>query len=245
MPKNKKEKIVLLDTHAIIHRAYHALPDFSTSSGEPTGALYGLVSMVLSIASNLKPDYIIACYDLPGGTFRNDIHDGYKAHRKESDDSLVEQIIKSKDLLESLGVPCYEKKGYEADDLLGTLAEKLKNENDVIIASGDMDTLQLIDGKKVQVFTLKKGLNDTVLYDEKAVKERFGFGPELIPDYKGLRGDPSDNIPGIAGIGEKTATILITKFGGIKDIYKALKKNVGAFKEAGLTDRIIKLLYLS
>lgn len=112
----------------------------------------------------------------------------------------------------------------------------------MIIASGDMDTLQLIDGKKVQVFTLKKGLNDTVLYDEKAVKERFGFGPELIPDYKGLRGDPSDNIPGIAGIGEKTATILITKFGGIKDIYKALKKNVGAFKEAGLTDRIIKLL---
>jgi len=105
-----------------------------------------------------------------------------------------------------------------------------------------MDTLQLVDGKRVQVYTLKKGINDTILYDEKAVEDRFGFKPKFMPDYKGLRGDPSDNIIGIAGIGEKTATILIQKFGGIENIYKKLKKNKKEFLEAGLTERVVKLL---
>ena len=244
MTKDDKKRIVLLDTHAIIHRAYHALPDFKTSSGRPTGALYGLVSMVISIATNLKPDYIIACYDLPGGTFRGDLHDGYKAKRKELESDLILQLAESKNVLKGLSIPIYEKSGYEADDLLGTLAEILKKEKEyeVIIASGDMDTLQLVDGQKVKVFTLKKGLNDTVLYDEKAVIERFGFKPELIPDYKGLRGDPSDNIPGIPGIGEKTATILISKFGSLKNIYKVLKKDETLIKKEGLTDRMLNLL---
>ncbi len=241
--KNKK-RIVLLDTHAIIHRAYHALPDFSTASGEPTGALYGLSTMILSIASTLNPDYIIACYDMPGGTFRSEQASTYKANRKKNDDELNDQIKKSRALMDAFSIPYYEKKGYEADDLLGTLAEILKkdNDNEVIISSGDMDTLQLVDKKQVQVFTLKRGLTDTVLYDEKAVKDRFGFGPKMLPDYKGLRGDPSDNIIGIAGIGEKTATTLITEFGSIEDIYKKLKKSKEAFKKAGITDRIVKLL---
>lgn len=241
---NNKKRIVLLDTHAIIHRAYHAIPDFSTSSGEPTGALYGLSSMILSIVGTLDPDFIIACYDMPGGTFRSEATATYKANRKKNDDELNDQIKKSRDLMDAFGIPYYEKKGFEADDLLGTLAETFKQDknNEVIISSGDMDTLQLVDGKKVQVFTLKKGLTDTVLYDEKAVKLRFGFGPKLLPDYKGLRGDPSDNIIGIAGIGEKTATTLITEFGTIEDIYKKLKKDKTLFKKAGVTDRIVKLL---
>lgn len=241
--KNKK-RIVLLDTHAIIHRAYHALPDFATSSGEPTGALYGVSTMILSIVGTLDPDYIIACYDMPGGTFRSEADATYKANRKKNDDELNDQIKKSRALMDAFGIPYYEKKGYEADDLLGTLAEFLKKDkdNEVIISSGDMDTLQLVDAKKVQVFTLKRGLTDTVLYDEKAVKLRFGFGPKLLPDYKGLRGDPSDNIIGIAGIGEKTATTLIITFGTIEDIYKKLKKDKTAFKKAGVTDRIVKLL---
>lgn len=245
MKKDKnKTRIVLLDTHAIIHRAYHALPDFSTASGEPTGALYGLSTMILSIISTLEPDHIIACYDMPGGTFRSEADVTYKANRKKNDDELNDQIKKSRALMDAFGIPYYEKKGFEADDLLGTLAEVLKKDktNEVIISSGDMDTLQLVDGKKVQVFTLKRGLTDTVLYDEKAVKLRFGFGPKLLPDYKGLRGDPSDNIIGIAGIGEKTATTLITEFGTIEDIYKKLKKDKTAFKKAGVTDRIVKLL---
>lgn len=245
MKENKsKKRIVLLDTHAIIHRAYHALPDFSTSSGEPTGALYGLSTMILNLVSSLNPDYIIACYDMPGGTFRSEVAVTYKANRKKGDDELIDQIKKSRSLMDAFGIPYYEKKGFEADDLLGTLAEILKKDktNEVIIASGDMDTLQLVHKKQVKVFTLKKGLNDTILYDEDAVKERFGFGPELLPDYKGLRGDPSDNIIGIAGIGEKTATTLITTFGKIEDIYKKLKKDKKVFKEVGITDRIVKLL---
>lgn len=244
MAKDKKRRIVLLDTHAIIHRAYHALPDFATASGEPTGALYGVSTMILSIVSSLNPDYIIACYDMPGGTFRSEATPTYKANRKKNDDELNDQIKKSRALMDAFGIPYYEMKGYEADDLLGTLSEILKKdkENEIIISSGDMDTLQLVDGKRVQVFTLKRGLTDTVLYDEKAVKERFGFGPKLLPDYKGLRGDPSDNIIGIAGIGEKTATTLITEFGTIENIYKKLKKNKEDFKKAGITDRIIKLL---
>lgn len=244
MKSKDKKRIVLLDTHAIIHRAYHALPDFTTSGGEPTGALYGLSAMIISIAKDLKPDYIIACYDLPGGTFRSEMDVTYKATRKKTDDGLVEQIIKSREIMKALNIPFYEKKGYEADDLLGTIAEQLKKDknNEIIIASGDMDTMQLIDKSQVKVFTLKRGLNDTIIYDEKAVVERFGFGPKLLPDYKGLRGDPSDNIIGIPGIGEKTATTLITKFGKIEDIYKKLKKDIKPFQEVGITPRIIDLL---
>jgi len=242
--KSKKRRIVLLDTHAILHRAFHAIPDFSTSAGKPTGALYGLAAMVLSIGKELAPDHIIACYDLPGGTFRSAMYGEYKAHRKDLDIGLAAQIDESRALLDALAVPRCEAKGFEADDLLGTFAEVLKKDkqNEIIIASGDMDTLQLVDDKRVQVYTLKKGLNDTVMYDEAAVKARFGFGPELIPDYKGLRGDPSDNIPGIAGIGEKTATTLIMTFGSLEKMYKELKKGDAKFLEAKITPRIVGLL---
>lgn len=243
--KNNDEKtLVLLDTHAILHRAYHALPDFSSPSGEPTGALYGVVAMLLKIVEELKPDYIVACFDLPDPTYRHEVFKDYKAGRAKTDDSLVAQITRSRDLLEAFGIPLYEKAGFEADDMLGTIVEQVKKEKNLktIIASGDMDTLQLVDGKKVLVYTLKKGINDTVLYDEKGVLGRFGFGPLQVTDYKGLRGDPSDNIPGIKGIGEKTATDLIVRFKTVEGIYKALKKDETLLKEAGIKDRMIELL---
>lgn len=235
---------MLLDSHAILHRAYHALPDFTSSTGEPTGALYGLAAMLMKIVTDLKPDYIVACFDLPEPTYRHEAYGDYKAGRAKTDDSLVAQINRSRDVFKAFSIPIYEKPGFEADDMLGTIVEQTKKEKDleVIIASGDMDTLQLVDKKRVQVYTLRKGLNDTVLYDEAAVNERFGFAPVLLPDYKGLRGDPSDNIIGIAGIGEKTATELITHFGSIEDIYKKLKKDKEAFKKAGVKARTIKLL---
>lgn len=238
------KRLILLDSHAILHRAYHGMPDFATSGGVPTGALYGLCTMIFSAVEMLKPDYIVAAYDLPKPTHRHEAYKDYKAGRAKTDSELVSQIIKSRDVYRVLGIPVYDKEGFEADDILGTIVEKtLKDKNiEVIIASGDMDTLQLVSGKKVQVFTLKKGIKDTVVYDENAVRERFGFGPELLADYKGLRGDPSDNIKGIKGIGEKTATVLITKFGGIEGIYKALSKDKEQFKEAGITPRIIQLL---
>ncbi len=242
--KAKKKRLVLLDSHAILHRAFHALPDFTSPKGEPTGALYGLVAMLFKIVEELKPDYVVAAFDLPEPTYRHDAFEGYKAKRQKTDDMLVAQIDRSRDVFAALNIPLIEHPGFEADDMLGTIVEHVRPEKDleVIIASGDMDTLQLIDDKRVQVYTLRKGIKDTILYDEKAVKERFGFGPLSIPDYKGLRGDPSDNIPGIVGIGEKTATTLITAFGTIEKLYKTLKKDEGAVAALGITPRIIALL---
>jgi DNA polymerase-1 len=242
--KTDKKRLILLDTHAIIHRAYHALPEFMNSRGEPTGAIYGLATMLFKIITELKPDYIIACYDLPKKTFRHIAYDDYKAGRAKADDALVAQLIRSREFFEALSIPMYECEGFEADDLLGTIVEKnLKNKDlDIVIASGDMDTLQLVEGDQVQVYTLKKGINDTILYNEEKVKERFGFDPEYLPDYKGLRGDPSDNIIGIKGIGEKTATILISKYGSIEKMYKDIKKNGDTFKDIGINDRVLALL---
>ena len=243
--KSDKKVVVLLDTHAILHRAYHALPDFSTKRGEPTGALYGVVTMLTRIIEEFHPDHIIACYDRAEPTFRHDEYAGYKDGRAKTDDALIDQIERSHELLEKFGIPIYDAVGFEADDILGTFVEGLKARDDleIIIASGDMDTLQLIKGDKVRVFTLKKGIKDTILYGEEEVKKRFGFGPQYMIDYKGLRGDPSDNIPGVAGIGEKTATELITQFGSVEDIYSALESgNDKIFEKAGIKPRVIKLL---
>lgn len=248
MPKEKdRKRLVLLDTHAILHRAYHALPDFSSKKGEPTGALYGVVSMLLKIIADFNPDYIIAAGDMPGPTLRHAAFENYKAQRKETDDALVAQIVRSRDVLGAFGIPLYEMEGYEADDIIGTVAKEIKESPagknvDVVIASGDMDMLQLVDDDRVRVFTFKKGINETVVYNEAAVQERFGFGPKLIPDYKGLRGDPSDNIPGVKGIGEKTASALIQQFGSVEDIYKTLKKDPKKLADAGIKEGMIKKL---
>lgn len=248
MPKKNvvedARRLVLLDAHAIIHRAYHALPEFTSPTGEPTGALYGLSSMLLRIIQDLRPDYLAACYDLPKPTVRHEAYADYKGTRAKTDDLLIAQLKNSRRVFEAFGIPIYEREGFEADDILGTIAYQYRDDSslEIVIASGDMDTLQLVDGKRVQVYTLKKGLNDTILYDEEAVKTRFGFGPSLIPDYKGLRGDPSDNIKGVPGIGDKTASDLIQKFGSVEDIYKKLKKGEEAFLEGGVKARMIKLL---
>ena len=237
-------RTILLDCHAIIHRAYHAMPDFSTRDGVPTGGLYGVCTMLIKAISDFRPDHIIACYDLPKPTFRHIAYDDYKGGRAKTDEDLKKQLQSSKEIFEAFGIPIYEQEGFEADDLLGTIAEILKKDpsHEVIIASGDMDTLQLVEGDQVKVFTLKRSINDTVLYNEDAVLERYGFGSDLIPDYKGLSGDPSDNIIGIKGIGAKTATTLLTNFGTIEDIYTALEDTPERFSELKITPRIQGLL---
>ena len=247
--KTKTKILALLDVHAILHRAYHALPEFESSKGEPTGALYGLCTMLIKLIKDIKPDYIIACYDLPEKTVRHEAYEKYKAGRLKADEALVTQLERSKDIFKAFDIPAYSSPGFEADDMLGTIVEKLKKNKDIdiVIASGDMDTMQLIQDDKVRVYTLKKGIKDTIIYNEDGVKERFGFGPELLADFKGLRGDPSDNIIGIKGIGEKTATELIKNFGTIENIYKTLKKNPPAggektFEKVGIKKRIIELL---
>lgn len=242
--KTKTKTLVLLDVHAILHRAYHALPDFTTKSGEPTGGLYGLAAMLIKLIAELKPDYLAACYDRPEPTFRKAAYEQYKAGRKPADSELVSQIERSRELFATLDIPIYEQAGFEADDIIGTIVEQakpLKNLK-IVIASGDLDTLQLVNRDRVLVYTFKKGLNETALYDEPAVRARFGFGPELLPDWKGLRGDPSDNIIGIAGIGEKTATTLVSRFGTIEEMYARFKKHPNEFSSAGVKERIIKLL---
>lgn len=247
MPKEKSAQklLVLLDSHAILHRAYHALPDFTNAQGEPTGALYGFSVMLLKIIKELKPDYIAACFDREEKTFREERFADYKGKRAPTDEALIAQFDRAKELCAALGVPVFEHPGFEADDMIGTIVAHMeKNGTDIIIASGDMDTLQLVNGKQVQVYTLRKGINDTILYDESMVKERYGFGPELLPDYKGLRGDPSDNIPGVKGIGEISALALISKFGSLEDIYEKLEKKNGkeTFLKKGIKERIVTLL---
>lgn len=245
----KKEILVLLDSHAILHRAYHALPaTFVSKDGMPTGALYGFSAFLIKVLKELTPNYIIAAYDLPEPTFRHIAYKDYKSHRKETADDLKIQINKSKEILAGFKIPVFEFPGFEADDILGTISrnkeikELLKKNLKIIIASGDLDTLQLIEENKIVVYTLKKGINDTTVYNEESVKTRFGFSPKLIPDYKGLCGDASDNIIGVKGIGDKSAKELIQKFGPLDLIYKTIQKNETAFVKAGVKKRIIDLL---
>jgi DNA polymerase-1 len=245
MSKNKDKKtVVILDSHAIIHRAYHALPDFASTTGEPTGALYGLSTMLFGIIKEFRPDYIFAAFDLPKPTYRHVVYKDYKSGRKAIDENLIIQIKRSREVFHAFNIPVLEKEGFEADDVIGALAKKLSKEKDleIIIASGDMDTLQLVDGEKVKVYTLKKGIKDTIIYDEKTVIDRYGFAPYQIPDYKGLRGDTSDNIIGVKGIGEKTATDLIQKYETIENLYKVLEKGDQQLLDDGFKPRIIGLL---
>lgn len=253
-----KKRLVLLDSHALLHRAYHALPGFTTYDGRPTGALFGFVKMILKIKDELKPDYVIACFDRKEATFRHETYENYKAHRVKSDDELISQLEAAPRICHALNIPVYSLAGYEADDLLGTIVEDLKEKKfkingesvEVFIASGDLDTMQLLDKEEnVRVYTLKKGLGETIVYKYPDVIKRFSFTPEQIPDFKGLRGDPSDNIIGIKGIGEKTATTLVNLFVSIENIYDLIHNNLEKFKsiakekkENKLTDRIINLI---
>ncbi|MDO8496570.1 MAG: DNA polymerase I [bacterium] len=221
------KKLVLIDSNALVHRAFHALPPTLTSpKGVMTNAVYGFTSVLLKMLKDLKPDYIAATYDLAGPTFRHEEFAEYKAHREKAPNELYEQIPLTKEILKSFGIPIYEKQGFEADDLIGALAERGKKEKDiqVIIVTGDMDTLQLVDGNRVVVFTLRKGLTDTVTYNEEEVEKRYGIKPNQVIDFKGLKGDPSDNIPGVPGVGDKTASMLIQEYGSIEDMYKKIEK---------------------
>lgn len=222
-----KPKLVLIDSHALIHRAFHALPPMTNQKGDVLNAVYGYVSVFLKILKEMKPQYIVAAFDLPQPTFRHEEFEEYKAHRPKAPDELISQFNKVKEVMRAFGVPIMELPGYEADDVLGTICEKVKEKKlDVtsIILTGDLDTLQLVDDGKTIVYTLKKGITDTVIYDEKAVIDRYGLRPDQMVDFKGLKGDPSDNIPGVPGVGEKTAAALILKYGSIEGIYEEIEK---------------------
>ncbi len=233
MLRQKSERYMLVDGNALIHRGFHAIPNLTNKKGEPTGAVFGFTSILLKAIKDIKPTHIACTFDLAGPTFRHKKFDGYKAHRVKAPQELYDQIPKVKEVVRALNIPVVEKEGYEADDCLGTLAvhiHKHHPEADVIIATGDLDTLQLVN-HRIKVYTLRKGLADTAIYDEKAVRERYGLAVDQMVDYKALRGDPSDNIPGVKGIGEKGAVELIKQFGSIDNLYAVLHKEI---KQAGL-----------
>ncbi|MBM3127522.1 MAG: DNA polymerase I [Chloroflexi bacterium] len=215
-------KLVLLDSHALIHRAYHAIDARLTSpSGEPTNATYGFTSTLLKVLNDEKPDYIAAAFDV-GRTFRDDLYAQYKAHRPPLPDELRVQINRARQVVETLNIPAFGVEGYEADDLLGTLARQASARGiEVVIVTGDSDTFQLID-PNVRVLTFSRQFSDTILYDEAKVQERYGLTPRQLIDFKSLKGDPSDNIPGVAGIGEKTATKLLQQYDNIENLYAHL-----------------------
>lgn len=226
--ENKPKTLVLLDGNALIHRAYHALPPLTTKTGETVHAVYGFTMTLLSVLEKFRPDYIAASFDLAGPTFRDEMYAEYKATRTAAPDDLYAQIPRVKEMTSAFNIPIYELSGYEADDCVGTIAKQAGAQGvDVIIVTGDNDALQLVDDH-VKVFSIRKGLKDLVLYDRAAVEAKYGFGPELVPDYKGLAGDNSDNIPGVKGIGEKGATGLLQEFGTLENIYAHL----GEIKEA-------------
>jgi DNA polymerase I len=238
--EKKSKKIILIDGNAIIHRSYHALPPLTTKSGELVNAVYGFASTILSVISKFQPDYILATFDLAGPTFRHIEYKDYKAKRVKADQELYDQIPRVKELVRAMGIPIFEKEGYEADDVIGTLVSKIEIfDEDVenIIVTGDLDTLQLVSDK-TKVYTMRRGLTDSVMYDKEKILERYILKPEQLIDFKGLRGDPSDNILGVKGIGEKTASTLLQKYGTLENIYKNLSEIKGAVKEKLERDKV-------
>ncbi len=215
----KRKKLVLFDGHAMVHRAFHAVPeDLSTSSGEPVNATFGFTSMLMKALSEERPDYIAMTFDLPSPTFRHLQYTPYKAQRPTMPDTMRPQFGRIREVVQSFGIPIYEKDGFEADDVLGTLSVQAKALGvDTIIYTGDMDTLQLVNDA-VMVKVAKRGISEVTEYNVPEVEARYGFTPKKLPDFKGLVGDKSDNIPGVPGIGEKTASRLIAEYGDLEGI---------------------------
>jgi DNA polymerase-1 len=221
-----KSVLLLIDGNAIVHRSFHALPPLTAPDGRLVNAVYGFFSTLLSAFKQLEPTYCIVAFDVSGPTFRDELFDAYKAKRAKAPQTLYDQIPLIKEILSIFEIPSCGISGFEADDIIGTLAEQSKKNsqiNHTYIVTGDQDSYQLIDDK-VSVFTMRTGLKDTIVMDRQAVIDKFGFGPEHIVNYKALRGDPSDNIPGIAGIGDISAKNLIKDYGDIENIFK----NIGS-----------------
>jgi len=232
-----KGTLLLIDANSLIHRAYHALPPFTSPEGKPTGALYGLASILIKIfregmLNNDVPKFIVAAFDTPEITFREKEYKEYKITRPPAADDLISQLKEAQRLLQLFGIKTIKLPGWEADDLLATIASRFKASEaikKVVILSGDLDMLHMVKDDKVVAIMPQKGISNTVVYDETSVFKRFGVAPKLLADYKGLVGDKSDNIPGVPGIGPKTAANVISKFQNLENLYREID-------EVGLPD---------
>ena len=222
-----KPKLIIIDGNALIHRSFHALPPtLRTKTGQLVNAVYGFTSFLLKALNEFHPEYVVLTLDKKGPTFRHEAYEDYKAKRVKAPDELYEQIPFVKKVAAAFSIPIFELDGYEADDLIGTICEQTKTDKSLekIIITGDLDTLQLIDDR-TKVYTMSRGLSDSVLYGADQVRERYSLSPAQIIDYKALRGDVSDNIPGVKGIGEKTASELLVEFKDLDGVYQAAEKN--------------------
>lgn len=227
-----EKRLIIIDSNALLHRAFHALPPLATKSGQETGAVYGFLLTLFKAIKDLSPTHIVACFDTKVKTFRHEQFENYKAQRPATPYGIVSQIPVAKQVLESLGIPVFAKDGFEADDLIATickLAQQDDKDAEIYILTGDLDNLQLVNNR-VRVYTLGKGIKDTIIYDINKVKERFGVEPSQMVDFKALTGDPSDNIPGVEGIGKKTASELIQKYGTINNLYEELSTDTAVLK---------------
>ena len=226
------KRLIVIDSNALLHRAFHALPPLTTKTGQETGAVYGYLLTLFKAIKDLNANYVVATFDTKAKTFRHEKFDNYKAHRPLTPTGIVSQIPITKEVLEAFGIPVFAKDGFEADDLIATictLAPKQEKDLQVYILTGDMDSLQLVNDN-VKVYTLGKGIKDTVIYDANKVKERFGVEPSQMNDFKALTGDASDNIPGVEGVGKKTAAEIIQKYGTIKNLYEELATDTAVVK---------------
>jgi len=236
------KKFIIIDGNALLHRAWHALPPLTTPLGEPVNAAYGFTLILMKALKDIKPIWGAVTFDRKEKTFRHEMYTEYKATRPKQPDELYAQIPIIKKIVTAFGLPIFEKERFEADDLIATICKNEEvNTPDVesIVVTGDMDTLQLVDDN-TKVYALRKGITDTVIYDEAAVLEKYGLKPEQLNDFKAMRGDPSDNIPGAKGIGEVGAAELIKEFSTVEKMYEALEKNDDRL--AKFKPRIIEIL---
>lgn len=232
------KKFFIIDGNAYIHRAYHALPPLATSQNRQVNAVYGFIKLLLKIKNNFKPDYIAVCFDHPSKNFRHDIYKEYKAHRKPLDEELISQMPIAREAADALNISKVEIKGFEADDLIAAIAEKNKKEKiKTVIVTGDKDILQLVEDDDILVWNDSKD----IMYDEAKVAEKFGVNPKQLTDVFALMGDASDNVPGVKGIGEKTAVKLVKEYGALDNILEnasAVKGKTGILLQEGREDAL-------
>lgn len=234
------DKLLLFDGNALVHRAYHALPPLSSPDGTLVNAVYGFMVSLLSAIALHEPTYVAVAFDVAGKTFRNDLYREYKATRQKADQALYDQIPIIQKLLEDMNVPIYGVAGFEADDVLATIAKQAKG-LETIIVTGDNDALQLVNDH-VKVYSVSRGVKLAVTYDARAVEERYGFLPKQLVDYKALAGDPSDNVKGLPGIGPKRASQLLKDYGSVENILRKVPELKRFEHELRLAKKIVTLV---
>ena len=227
MPEEKN--LIIIDGHSLLYRAFHALPPLSNGKGQLTNAVYGFLLILFKAMKDVKANYVVACFDTKKPTFRHEQFEEYKAHRAPMPDGIASQIPMMKKVLEALSIPIFEKEGFEADDLVATIAVKNQDKANIVILSGDLDNLQLVN-ENIKLYTMGKGIKESVLYDDARVTERFGVRPDQMNEFKALTGDNSDNVPGVPGIGKTTAADLIQRFGSIKNLYDEMATDTAILK---------------